>query len=232
MNRLSVAACLARRVCNGLFVHYIPSGSADLVFSSLPLEESSVSVWHEELALWCRKGNLYPPIVSLGGYCFSLGTNYDEACCGTGVCSIFDLPPSGNAQDVVRDKVALAIDCPEPLINLLYEMGSYVAIVGDGSEKLSASLNWEACITLTGSYDRESLVDHLSREVGGADYVVMRASRPFVMDLEVGEMLSLTHGVCFALVDEMLQTIPSVVRQIPFGEPKRMMQEICMYYRR
>jgi len=225
MDTHSIDACLLRSVCNNLFVHETDRKEASFVFPDLPRTVLSVPVWRDCLATACRKTNLYPPTIAFpSGPVYGLGTNYDEACSAEGVSSIFDLPPSTGMDDVVRDKVALCIGCPDALVNILYEMGSFVAIVGEGAEKLSADLNWEACITLTKSHRRDAgLTDWLCSEVGGADYVVAAGA----IDPDVAAMIALRCGEYFVMGDGEDANPPSWAHRITRDDPKRMMQVLC-----
>lgn len=232
MHVKAVEACLARLVCHHLFVHECADEPA-FSFSTRALERESVPLWRKELDSFCCRDNMYPETISLGSSVFALGTNYDESLAASGVCSIYGLPPSTRAEDVIRDKIALLIDCPEDLVIRLSHMGTFVALRGDGMEKLSTDIDWEACITLSRWYAGEKgFVSSFCRETGGADFVVQRFHGNVVVESEVEEMLTLTGGFLFALVDEKKGNLPPFVKEIVFDDPIQVMREICMMYRR
>ena len=168
----ALAAMYVRLVCDGLFVHMGGYSHADLVFSALPFEPASIPVWKEELKDYARvHDGLYPSRVQVGVFRYGLGTDYDEAAGGMGVSALYGLPASTRPEDLLRDKVALLIDCPKDLSLEVYHKGSYCALVGSGAKELSSWMNWDACITLSGSYER---IDMLGEAVGGADYVISK----------------------------------------------------------
>lgn len=165
-------ACLLRRAADGLFVHLTDRTEGELALEDGPADEGRAALWHGILETWGRKTDLYPKAVRIGSDVFSLGTNYDEACGGQGVASLYGLPPSDRPEDVVRDKVALLVDCPDSLIRQVFMMGSYSALVGEGADDRASALNWEACISLSGAYRRGSYLEDLARDTGGPDYIV------------------------------------------------------------
>ncbi|MFA7167716.1 MAG: hypothetical protein WC096_02335 [Sphaerochaetaceae bacterium] len=232
MRKRSIEACLLRGACGNLIVH-ASEANPRMVLSPLPLAASSIPLWHEELRLWSKKTTLYPETVGFSdGDVFSLGTNYDEACRGEGVSSIFDLPPSDEMEDVVRDKVALVIACPEKLSRILSGMGSFLVLSGVGSEKLASDLNWEVCITVAlGHGQKADLTNWLCEETGGADYVVQPLGDGQTPDPEILSMLRLRGGKFFAVVDDCGREVPDGVIRIVGDEPKRMMKGICAAFR-
>ena len=236
MLKESIEACLARRICGDLFVRRIEEKQAVFVFSDQERSSRSVPSWKDELASYCQRSNLYPATIGFDGSdaVFALGTNYDEAGQALGACTIFNLPVSRKAEDVVRDRIALAIDCPDALTRIFYEMGAFLALVGPDSESYAASLNWEACITLARSYERSSsLVDSLCQDTGGADFVIEYFPRGITIEPDIERMLSLQRkGYLFALVDTIQdQVFPSYVRQVLVSDEKDMMFSLCSVLR-
>ena len=193
MHPQAVSALLARATCHHLFVHASSALMPELSFDELPLEPDSISHWKAQLDRYGRLHQLYPPSVLLGGFPFGLGTDYDEACCGYGVSSLYGLGPSGRPEDLLRDRVVLLIDAPPDLERLVYEAGAFTALCRTDAKERAASFNREACISLSTAYPRETLEETIALDVGGADLVVSYAEKPFGADMHL--MADILHGL-------------------------------------
>ncbi len=187
------SALLVRAICHHLFVHAGSVEMPEFAFDDLPLEVSSIPHWKEQLDQYGKARQLYPASVLLGGVPFGLGTDYDEACCGFGVSSLYGLASSGRPEDLLRDRVVLLVDAPEGLERLVYEAGAFTALCRKGAKEAADRFNWEACISLSSSYAPDGLVERLALDTGGADLVVSYEDRPFSED--VREMARVLGGL-------------------------------------
>lgn len=220
------SALLARATCHHLFVHAGSVEMPEFVFDDLPLEVSSIPHWKEQLARYGKARQLYPASVLLGGVPFGLGTDYDEACCGLGVSSLYGLAPSGRPEDLLRDRVVLLVNAPERLERLVYEAGAFTALCRNGAKEAADRFNWEACISLSASYASEGLVDLLAWDTGGADLVVSYEDQPFSEDMKemarvlgsllvhVGDVVeSCAVTIARAQEEEVMHRIMTLVRR-------------------
>ncbi|MDD7202678.1 MAG: hypothetical protein SPF89_00830 [Sphaerochaetaceae bacterium] len=220
------SALLVRAICQHLFVHAGSVEMPEFAFDDLPLEVSSIPHWKEQLDQYGKARQLYPASVLLGGVPFGLGTDYDEACCGFGVSSLYDLVPSGRPEDLLRDRIVLLVDAPERLERLVYEAGAFTALCRNGAKVASDHFNWEACISLSAAYPADGLVERLALDTGGADVVVSYDDHPFSEDMrEMARVLGslLVHvgdvvepcatTIAKAGEDEVMHQIMALVRR-------------------
>lgn len=181
MSPEALSALKAREVCDHLFVHAHAVERAAFAFS----EGGTIPQWKEELDAYGRRGQLYPDSILLEGVPFGLGTDYDEACSGMGVSSLYGLERPFAIDAPLRDLVVLLIDAPPALERLVYEAGAFTALCREGAAETARQFNWEACITLSSAYPKERLVDALALDTGGADIVVGYGNAPFDEDMQV-----------------------------------------------